>query len=286
MKKLIIILGVVGASLSAILVRFSDAPSMVLVFYRMFWAVLMLFPTMVKGGLSEYKTLKKTDLLLCVVSGLFLGLHFSFYFESLKYTSIASSVVLVDTEVFFVAVGSLCFLRERINKIGYICILITFAGSIIVAAGDMSSGAVYGDILALLGAVCVAIYTMIGRKMRRSMSTTAYTWIVYLSAAVVVLVGTLITGDYIIPVTVKNLIVALGLTVFCTLLGHSIFSWGLKYEKAAFVSTAKLLEPVFASILGLIIFREIPSQTSVLGGLMIIAGIVIMCREESKEEKL
>lgn len=284
MKKLIIILGVVGASLSAILVRFSDAPSMVLVFYRMFFAAVLLFPALLKSGLSEYSTIGKKNLLLCAVSGLFLGLHFSFYFESLKHTSIASSVVLVDTEVFFVAIGSLLFLKEKISKIGWICIVVTFIGSIIVSLGDMAGGAVYGDILAIIGALCVGIYTLIGRQMRKVMSTTAYTWVVYFVAAMVVLIGSLFTGDYVVPVSAKNVLIGLGLTVFCTLLGHSIFSWGLKYEKAAFVSTAKLLEPIFASIFGLILFSEIPPKTSILGGIMIIIGIVIMCREEAKQD--
>jgi len=282
MKKLIIILGVVGASMSAILVRFSDAPSLVLVFYRMFFAVTLLLPSLIKGGVSEYKSLKKKDLLLCALSGLFLGLHFSFYFESLKHTSIASSVALVDTEVLFVAMGSLIFLKEKITKIGWLCILVTFIGSVVVSLGDFAGGGIYGDILALLGAVCVGMYTLIGRRMRKTMSTTAYTWVVYLVAGLVVLTGTFITGDYIVPISVRNLLCGLGLAVFCTILGHSIFSWGLKYEKAAFVSTAKLLEPVFASILGLFIFREVPPVTSIIGGILIIIGIVFMCREESR----
>lgn len=280
MKKLIIVLGVVGASLSAILVRFSDAPSTVLVFYRMFFAVLLLLPAFIKNGVSECKNLAKKNMVLCAVSGLFLGLHFSFYFESLKHTSIASSVVLVDTEVFFVAIGGLIFLRERISKIGWICILVTFIGSVIVALGDMAGGALYGDILALLGAVCVGIYTLIGRLMRKSMSTTAYTWIVYLVAAIVVLIVSTLSSNPVLPISIKNMLIGLGLTLFCTLLGHSIFSWGLKYEKAAFVSTAKLLEPVFASIIGIFAFGEIPPLTSVVGGILIILGIIFLCREE------
>ena len=283
MKKLIIILGVLGASASAILVRFSDAPSMVLVFYRMLFAAVLLLPALIKNGINEYTALKKKDLMLCILSGIFLGLHFSFYFESLKHTSIASSVVLVDTEVFFVAIGGILFLRERLSRFGWICIFITFIGSVIVALGDMASGAIYGDVLALFGAVSVGIYTVIGRKMRKVMSTTAYTWIVYLVAALVVLVGSTCTGNFVIPVSGKNLLIGLGLTVFCTLLGHSIFSWGLKYEKAAFVSTAKLLEPIFASILGLLLFKEMPPHTSIIGGIMIVVGIILMCREDKQQ---
>jgi len=282
MKKLIIILGVVGASMSAILVRFSDAPSTVLVFYRMFFAVVLLLPALLKNGVAEYKNISKKDFALCATSGLFLGLHFSFYFQSLKLTSIASSVVLVDTEVFFVAIGGVIFLSERLNKVGWLCIFITFVGSVIVAIGDMSKGALKGDIIALLGAVCVGIYTLIGRRMRRSMSTTAYTWIVYLVAAIVVLIASTVSGNNVLPVSAKNLLIGLGLTVFCTLLGHSIFSWGLKYEKAAFVSTAKLLEPIFASIIGAFLFSEVPPLTSIIGGIMIIGGIIFLCREEAK----
>jgi len=68
----------------------------------------------------------------------------------------------------------------------------------------------------------------------------------------------------------------------CTPWGHSIFSWGLKYEKAAFVSTVKLLEPIFAAILGLLIFKEIPPRTSIGGGILIVVGIVLLCREEAR----
>lgn len=280
MKKLIIILGVVGCSLSAILVRFSDAPSTVLAFYRMFFAAVLLLPALLKSGVGEYKTAGARNVILCVASGLFLGLHFTFYFESLKLTSIASSVVLVDTEVFFVALGGVLFLKEKLSKVGWICIAVTFAGSLIVALGDMSKGALVGDLIALAGAVCVSIYTLIGRKMRKSMSTTAYTWIVYTTAAAVVFIVTLFTKTPVIPVSLKNLLIGLGLTVFCTLLGHSIFSWGLKYEKAAFISTVKLLEPVFASIIGVILFSEIPPITSIIGGVLVLAGIVFLCREE------
>ena len=83
----------------------------------------------------------------------------------------------------------------------------------------------------------------------------------------------------------KNLLVAFGLALMCTLLGHSIFSWGLKYEKASFVSTAKLLEPIFASVLGILLFREIPSVTSVAGGAVVITGIILCVRSGNDKKK-
>ncbi len=280
MKKIIVILGVAGTSLSAIFARVSDAPATVLVFYRMLFSVLLLMPAVLSGAAKEWRSLSGKQLFLCILSGIFLGMHFTCYFESLNHTSISSSVVLVDTEVFFVALGGRLFLKEKLSKVGWLCVFITFLGSVIVAMGDMTGGGLFGDLLALLGAGCSCVYTLIGRKMRSAVSTTAYTCIVYFFAGIVVLTGSLGMGNTVFPISMKNLLCGLGLAVFCTLLGHSIFSWGLKYEKASFVSTVKLLEPVFASVLGMLVFREIPTLSSALGGLMIVAGIIVLCRQK------
>ncbi len=275
MKKIIIILGVLGTAFSAILVRYSDAPSTVLVFYRMLFSVLLLSPAALLFHKREFTGIGLREIGLCVGSGIFLGMHFFCYFQSLQYTGIASSVVLVDTEVFFVALGGVLFLRERLSALGWMSILITFAGSVVVVLGDMGGGRMTGNILALCGAVCSAVYTLIGRSCRRRMSTTVYTWIVYFSAGMVVLPASFLTGNPVLPVSLRNLAVAMGLAVLCTLLGHSIFSWGLKYESASFISVVKLLEPVFASLLGILLFREMPAVTSIAGGILIIGGIVL-----------
>lgn len=263
MKKTIIILGVLGTAFSAIIVRFADAPSTVLVFYRMLFSVLLLCPAALVFHRKEFSDISVRQVGLCMVSGVFLGMHFF------------SAVVLVDTEVFFTALGGLLFLREKVGVRSWIGIILTFAGSVIVALGDAGRGGIAGDVLALSGALCSAVYTLIGRTCRKSMSTTIYTWIVYFCAGAAILPAALFTGDQVIPCSTASLAAALGLAVLCTLLGHSIFSWGLKYEKASFVSVVKLLEPVFASVMGIILFLEIPPLSSSAGGIVIIGGIVL-----------
>lgn len=282
MKKLVIILGVLGTSFSAVLVKFSDAPSTILVFYRMLCCVLLLSTLIALQHRDELKETKLKNILLCVVSGIFLGVHFTCYFESLRYTSIASSVVLVDTEVFFVALGGVIFLKEKLSPGNWLGIVVTFAGSVVVAMGDRGGGQLLGDLIALAGAMCSAVYTLIGRRVRRDMSTTVYTWIVYFFAGLVALVSSACGGFDVVHIGMKNLLVAFGLAVMCTLLGHSVFSWGLKYEKASFVSTVKLLEPIFASVLGILLFREIPSVSSVAGGMTVICGIILCIRNAAE----
>ena len=238
MKKLIIILGVIGVSLSAPLVRISTAPAMILAFYRVAMASVILLPYVLVRNREEMKGMTKKDWILAVISGVCLGLHFSLYFESLRYTSIASSVVFVDTEVFFVALIMLMVFKEKIPPLGWAGIMATFLGSVIIALSDSGSGggALKGDMIALSGAVVVAVYTIIGKVLRQRISTTTYTLLVYIAASVTVLLLLLVTG---VPLTGYQPVdywAALGMAVFCTLLGHSVFSWGLKYESAAFIS--------------------------------------------------
>jgi len=279
-KKLIIILGVVGVSLSAPLVRISSAPAMILAFYRVAMASVILLPYVLVRNREEMKGMTKKDWILAVISGVCLGLHFSLYFESLRYTSIASSVVFVDTEVFFVALIMLMVFKERIPPLGWGGIMATFLGSVIIALSDSGSGegALLGDMIALTGAVVVAVYTIIGKVLRQRISTTTYTLLVYIAASLTVLVLLLITG---VPLTGYQSVdywAAFGMAVFCTLLGHSVFSWGLKYESAAFISNSKLLEPVFASLIGIVLFREIPRPAVILGGLIVIGGVFLYTR--------
>ena len=129
-SKWILLVGVLGISASAILVRFSQAPSGVLAVYRLGWTVLLLLPAVLLRYRAELKRVTRRDVLLCALSGLCLALHFLAWFESLKRTSVAVSTVLVSTEVIFTALGFALFLRGRIPRQGVAAILLAFGGSI------------------------------------------------------------------------------------------------------------------------------------------------------------
>lgn len=281
MKRLIVLLGVAGVSLSAVFVRWSTAPSLVLALYRMAFSALLLAP-LALARRAEFRALRRRELCLSLLSGAFLGVHFACYFESLRWTSIAAAVVLVDTEVLFVALASVLVLRKRLSRRAWTAVLLAFGGSVAVALADGSGGsALRGNLFALTGSVCMAVYTMLGAVCRKRLSTTVYTSLVYLSAAGTVLAAALAGEQALTGWGPVNLLAGLGMAVFCTLLGHSVFSWGLKYLPPAFISTANLLEPVLASVWGLLLFRERPGPLVVLGGGVILLGIALYSREEA-----
>lgn len=281
MKRLTVLLGVAGVSLSALLVRWSTAPSLILALYRMAFAAALMTPAAL--GRENWSGLPRRELLLSLLSGAFLGLHFVCYFEALDRTSIASAVVLVDTEVLFVALASVLILRKRLRPRAWLAVLTAFGGGCLVALADRSggTGALTGDLIALAGAVCVSVYTMLGAVCRERLTTAAYTTLVYLAASGTLLGIALASGTPLLGYGPVNLLTGLGLAVFCTLLGHSVFSWGLKYLPPAFISTVKLLEPVFSALYGFFLFEERPGGTVILGGALILLGIGLYSREEA-----
>ena len=280
MKRLIVLLGVAGVSLSAVFVRWSTAPSLILALYRMaFSAALMAVPVLA-GRRRELKSLTRRDVLLCLASGLFLGIHFAAYFGALRATSIASAVVLVDTEVVFVAAASALFLGQRLPRRTWPAVLLAFAGSAVVALADSAAGtnALLGELIALAGAAGLAGYSRIGTVCRQRLSTSVYTFLVYTSAAATLLAAALLSGTPLAGYGPVNGLTALGMAVCCTLLGHNVFSWGLKYLPPAFIATVKLMEPVFASVWGLLLFGERPGWLTVAGGAAVLLGVGLYAR--------
>ena len=282
---IMILVGVVGISLSSIFVKYSAAPSAVTAAWRLLWTVILLTPAVIgKASVRrEMRAVSPKLAILSCLSGVFLAAHFALWFESLQHTTVASSTTIVCTEVIWVALGFCLFLGGRISPKAGVAIGITLLGSVIIAWSDAGSGShLKGDLLALAAAVAVAVYTLIGRIVREKVSTTVYTYLVYTACAVALVVTCLAQGQALLGYGPSPVLVGALLAVFSTLLGHSIFSWCLKYFSPAFVSASKLCEPVVAAILAAILFGELPGLLMILGGALILGGVLFYSRLETK----
>lgn len=283
---IMIVVGVLGISMSSIFVKYSQAPSAVTAAWRLVWTVLMLTPVVLgkKPVRRELTQTPKKLVLLSILSGLFLAIHFVLWFESLQHTSVASSTTIVCTEVIWVCLGFCLFLKGKLSWKAIAAIGVTLFGSVLIAFSDSGSGAqLYGDILALLAAIAVAVYTLIGRVVREKLSTTVYTYMVYSACAAVLVVTCVSQGSGLFAYGWSAVIVGLLLAVFSTILGHSIFSWCLKYFSPAFVSASKLCEPVVAAVLAGFLFGELPGWLQVIGGALILGGVLWYSRIEAKQ---
>lgn len=276
----IVVVGVFFVSFSAILVRLSDAPPLIIATYRLGISILLLLPVFLRNIGKECGWIKGRTLLLCILSGVSLALHFYTWFVSLRLTSVASAAVLVNTHPVFIVIGSVIFLKEHINRRALPFIAATFIGSIIIALGDYGHGnqGLYGDIMALLGAFFVSVYILIGRTVRKRVSLPLYAFTVYGISTAVLLLLDLFIGTPLYPYAPREFLIFFLLALVCTIGGHTVFNWALRYVEPLFVSTAVLGEPVFASILALFIFRETPSLYTLFGGVLVIGGIFFFIR--------
>ncbi len=282
--KLILFAGVFSCSLSSAFVKLMSTPSCVTATYRLGMAVLLLTPyvLMNKPTRTEVFTMSKKDLLWSALAGVFFAFHLFVWFESLNHTSVASSTVLCNTEVIFAAIGYILFFGKRLKKGEFVAIGVALTGSVIIAMADQGGGhgSLYGDFLALAAAALMAAYTLVGTRQRDHISTTAYTYVLYIASFITLIGVTIATGTPMFGYEPKNWILALCLAVFCNLMGHTVYSWALKYLKPTYVSTAKLAGPVCATINAVWLFGEIPGVIQILGALVIIAGVALYARQK------
>ncbi|MBR5126772.1 MAG: DMT family transporter [Oscillospiraceae bacterium] len=283
---IMILIGILGISMSSILIRYSTAPSAVTASWRLIWTVLLLTPA-VFGGRENRKELfglQKKALLMSVVSGIFLAIHFWFWFESLTFTTVASATTIVSTEVIWVSLGFFLFLKGKLSRKAMAAIGVAFVGTVCIAFADSGTGGTHlkGDFLALLAAVAVAVYMLLGRVVRSQVSNTVYTYVVYFACAAGLLMMSVVQQQGLFAYGWNGILIGLALAVFSTILGHSVFSWCLKFFSPSFVSACKLCEPVVSATMAAFLFREIPGPVQLLGCLLILGSVLYYSRLEEK----
>jgi len=222
-----------------------------------------------------------------VLSGLFLGLHFGTWITSLSYTSVASAVVLVTLHPMFVALGSVFLLKEHLPAASFAFIALAIGGSALLSYGDFLIGgtALFGNALAVAGALAAAGYMLAGRVARRTVDAAAYNFQVYLFAAIALLAAVVAMEVPLAGYALREWLIFAALAFFCTILGHSVFNWALRYVQASFVSTSILLEPIFATLLAIPIFGELPTPYAVAGGIIVVLGLYGVLRLDRRAQR-
>ena len=219
---------------------------------------------------------------LMLLSSVFMALHFALWITSLSYTSIASSVILVTSNPLFVAIISYFLWGERLNKWMILGIVVALIGALFITRGSLtaSPGNLFGNGLALLAALSMAAYLVIGRQLRRRIELGSYLAVIYTCAAVMLLVATLLAGYSLFGYSSTTYIMLILLAVVPQLIGHSSLNLALRLIPVTFVAVAILGEPVGATTLGYFIIGEVPTLVEIVGGLLILGGIFIVLRQK------
>jgi drug/metabolite transporter (DMT)-like permease len=272
-------IGVLAISTSAIFVKLSTAPAAIIATYRLFFSTILILPALLfnKKYLAEIKNLNKNQWGLVVLSGVFLGVHYILWFESLRFTSVASSTVLVTMQPLFAFIGSYFLFGERLRKISICGGFLSILGSIIIGWGDFQIGgrALLGDVLALLGAGTITMYFLIGQHLRKRLSLITYVFICYLSSSLFLFTYSIVLKYSLIDYPKSDWVWFFCLALISTILGQTILNWLIKWLSTSTISMSILGEPVGTCILAYFILGQVMTYKQIIGSIIILIGIFI-----------
>jgi drug/metabolite transporter (DMT)-like permease len=293
-----LLIATLATSTASTFIRFAQAEgtsSLVIAAIRLSIATLILAPIAWTRCRAELKLLSREDLVLSLISGFFLAVHFATWISSLEYTTVANSVVFVSTGPLWVAILSPIFLRERITYIAVIGLALALVGGIVIGLSEacavqngiqcpelgqvLQGRAMWGNFLALCGALAVSGYLLIGRKVRAKISLIPYIFLVYTICAVVLNLFMIVAGKTPLGYSPAAYGWIFLLAVVPQLIGHSTFNWLLKYLSATMVAVTTLAEPIGSAALAYIFLKESPSLAVLLGGALILMGIFLTAKQ-------
>lgn len=286
----VLVVAVLGVSLSGPLVRLSGAHPLAIAVWRLVFSLAIIaIPLAASGTWRQWRRLDRTSLALALAAGLMLALHFWSWNTSVGLTTIAASVVLVNVQPLIVAGLSAAWLRERPTRAQWTGIAIAMLGALVVALPDLVSAgglsfsgrAALGDGLALVGGATAAIYYVIGRRLRGTLDLWAYVGLVYGACLLALLVIAAAVEVPLWPQPRREIGLFVGLAIGPMLLGHTGMNWALRHMRAYQVNIVLLGEPIGATLLAAALpgIREWPPAITLVGGALVLTGILLAERK-------
>lgn len=285
--KKIVVMAALAASFSAIFIRLIDAPAMAIGFYRLSFSLPFFAVAVLVWNRKELFAVSRKDLAVCTLSGVFLALHFFTWFTALSYTTVASAVVLCATHpIIILAITTLVY-KEKTNRKAVIGVMLALVGAAIISGGDYSfSGrAIIGDILALFGALFMALYFLAGRRMRKKLNAAVYIFLVFGACWLTFGIGMLATRTSFLSYSTSDFAYMFAIAMVCQIGAHAVFNWSLGYVSPLYISTIETGEAIGATILAALIFAEIPTPWQLVGGIVTILGLIYYNYHEAKAQK-
>ena len=279
----ILFIGLLAISTSPVIARLLPlVPAAIIAFWRMTFASAMLWGY---SSIRPQESLATKNIRLVLAAGFLLAMHFIFWFSALKLTSIANTTVLGIVAPAFTLLFERLWYNRKLSWITITALLIILFGGIIVQGDDLgrvnSTG--LGNIMAILSAVFLGSVFIIGAKVRKTTPVIAYTRMVYTVSAIVLLVSSLVLDNPLLGYSINNYFWLFILGLVPTLIGHTAFSYSVKFVSPTVIAAVPLGEPIIASYLAWILFAERVPFYVVGGGLIVFIGMIILIMNKQSE---
>lgn len=287
--RLAIGIGIIAVSATSIFVKqLGDIPASITASYRMFFALVLLWPLTLLFKRSELKNIRKSDWFRLLFTGILFALHLTLWFQALQYTTVTSAVLILALQPIFLLIASMLFLKEHYSAGAWISTVIAFVGGSLIVSGDyhLMDMSFNGDFLLFISLLIITTYQMTIQRVKRTLSFVTYQTIVYSIAFIVLVPYNLIkthaylghnTGDW-------YLFILLGIVP--TFLGFGLFNWALRWLRAETLSASLVLEPIVATALAYYFLHETLNPYQWLGGAVIVFGLLLFIMSTRKKTKV
>ncbi len=269
-----------------------DIPPDLIAALRMLIGAIVFTPFVIARYKDELLSISSKELILSVIAGVFFGLNLIAMITSLEHISVMINQVLVATNPIWVAILEVSVLKGRLNRRIWFGILIAFCGGVIIATSTSGAPAIVeggnatlGVSLALMAALMAALYFIIGRKVRSSVSLIPYVWVVYTSGAIFTFIIIVLNQ---VPVTgydPRGYLWVILLTVLSQIIGHSTLNYVVKFLQPTVLSVMGQSVPVLSGIWALLIFSEVPTPLQIIGGFIILIGVTVVLNGQNRLKK-
>jgi drug/metabolite transporter (DMT)-like permease len=277
-------IGVLAVSTSGPLMAAIAAPALAVALWRNVLALVAIWPAALVTRRTELAGLSRREVQWAVGAGVLLALHFATWVPSLRYTSVASATAIVATQPVWVALLARAMGHE-VPRRAWLGIAISLVAVVVLTGVDFSldAEALIGDLLALLGGIFGALYTVAGAEVRRTVSTTSYTALCYSTAALALLVACVLGGVQLGGYSGTTWLQLLALTLGAQLLGHSVFNLVLRTTSPTVVSLVLLLEVPGAALIAAAALGQTPPVEAVPAALLLLVGLGIVISSAGDE---
>ncbi|NOZ61786.1 MAG: DMT family transporter [Calditrichaeota bacterium] len=285
-QKAVVVLGfgLMAISVASVLIKICAAPALVIAVYRLGLASIFYLTVNRISRKPLIRNLDSGQIKVILISAVFLTIHFATWITSLKFTSVASSVVLVQSSPIFVAIGSIIFLKEKPSGLMILGIVFALIGGVIISVHDFSldENSLTGNLLAIGGAIGAAGYLLSGRHLRKSLDTFQYVAVLYSITTIFLLVLAVGNGADLIHYDWRIFALFAAIAFFPQVIGHTSFNWALAFFSATAVSIVALGEPIGASILAYFFLGEKLTFVKIIGGVIILIGVTMAIISEGR----
>ncbi|MEX2502250.1 MAG: DMT family transporter [Trueperaceae bacterium] len=279
----VLVAAILAISFGSIFARLADAPGGVVAFWRMVFATALIAPAGLRGLRATPLTARNAW--PAGLAGVLLAVHFATWLTSLEHTTVAASVALVSTMPIWVAALRLASGVPPTRGAAFGLVL-AVGGGAAVGFGDLGAGraSLFGNALALVGAMAVAGYFLAGRRAQAAgLSTNAYALVAYGVASLVLLPLPALLGSSYLSWSASTWLWLVLIAVAPQLIGHGGLNWANRWVDPTLVATVALLEPLGAGLLAFALFAEQPGALVLAGAPVMLMGVALVIHHRRRD---